>query len=227
MGQIARLRQITIARIEAFLAALEDPETVLPRLVAEMTEKVAQAANAESKAFTAVRADRRRLDAATGRLTRLEKGAVLALEAGEVETARQAIAAQITAEQDIAACQKRLEVSEAALDSARQAKKQLEEGLQDLKLRKEQILSRIRAIRLNRPLARRTLEPGIEECGGILDIVAGMETRLDEAESEIVIRDEIARTLGPTFQHERAKELEADAEVERRLSELKKQLGHD
>ena len=100
MGRIDRLKTVTMARIEAFLASLEKPETVLPQLVREMADAVAEAARAEAKALTAVKADRRRVDAASGRVTRFDKGANLALNAGQVDMARQAIAAQIRAPVD-------------------------------------------------------------------------------------------------------------------------------
>ena len=100
MGQIAKLKRLTMARIEAFLASIERPEDVMAGLIAEMKQKVSQAARAQAKAASAVKADRRRLDAATGRVIRLEKGAAIAVKSGQVDVARQAIAAQIRAEQD-------------------------------------------------------------------------------------------------------------------------------
>ena len=63
MGRISQLKTITKSRIEAFLASLEKPETILPQLMREMEEKLKEAARAEVKALSAVKADRRRLDA--------------------------------------------------------------------------------------------------------------------------------------------------------------------
>ncbi|MHC4434411.1 MAG: hypothetical protein ACYTBS_21430, partial [Planctomycetota bacterium] len=78
MGRISRLKTITKSRIEAFLASLETPETVLPQLMREMAEKVKEAARAEAKALSAVKGDRRRLDAGLGKIVRFKEGAVLA-----------------------------------------------------------------------------------------------------------------------------------------------------
>jgi len=55
----------------------------------------------------------------------------------------------------------------------------------------------------------------------ILDMVARMESNVDEAEAEIEIRDEITRTLGVNFPYKRVKNLESDAQVDRRLNEIK------
>jgi len=192
-------------------------------LITEMTQKVSEAARAQAKATSAAEADRRRLDAATGRVIRLEKGAAIAVKSGQVDVARQAIAVQIRAEQDQAACHKRLEVSESAMRSAREVRRQLQENLRELKHRKKQILSRIREVRAKQELVGEWTSPATCEHETVLDLVAKMEADLEEEEAKIEIRDQIEKTLGMTFEHERVKELESDQEVERRLNELKKQ----
>ena len=85
MGLLKRLRRITKARIEAFLDSVETPELVLPRLVAELGEKVQEAANAEAKSIGATKGAQRKLDEATGRATRLQRGAKLAIDVGDEE----------------------------------------------------------------------------------------------------------------------------------------------
>jgi len=225
MGRIERLKSITSRRIDAFLASLETPETVMPQLVKEMADRVDEAARAEAKALTAVKADRRRLDAANGRVDRLLNGARLALQADAQETARQAVAAQIEAEREVDRCHDRLVVSESAYESASQVRRQLQEQLKELKSRKEDILTRVRLLRQQQDAAQRShVRPGART-ESILETIARMEMQVDEEEATLEIRDQISRTLGVTFQHERAVELENDAEVDRRLESLKKEIG--
>jgi len=194
-------------------------------LAREMAEKVKVAASAEAKALTAVKADRRRLDAAAGRIERLGKGAMLALGADDIKTARQAIAAQIRTEQELEAFRRSLNLSESAYSSARNARKQLQHNLQELKARKEEILDRVRNVGLQQRYAKGLTKLSADTSGSILDIVTRMETKLEETEAEIEIRSEIAQTLGPAFSHERVMELEYDAEVDRRLEQLRRQLA--
>ncbi|MHC4646700.1 MAG: PspA/IM30 family protein [Planctomycetota bacterium] len=227
MARIGRLKSITMSRIEAFLASLERPEDILPQLAKEMAEKVKLAASAEAKALTAVKADRRRLDAAAGRIERLRKGAVLALQADDIKTARQAIAAQIKTEQELEACGRSLNLSESAHRSAENARKQLQHNLHELKARKEEILDRARTVGLRQRHSKDLTKLSADSNGSILDLVTRMETKLEETEAEIEVRSEIARTLGSTFSHERVMELEYDAEVDRRLAQLRKRLKED
>jgi hypothetical protein len=61
----------------------------------------------------------------------------------------------------------------------------------------------------------------------ILDAVSRVEMKVDEAEAELEIEDQIRQTLGPTFQHERPIELENDAEVDRRIEQSRRESAKD
>jgi len=225
MGRIERLKTVTMARIEAFLASLEKPETVLPQLVRDMADGVAEAARAEAKALTAVKADRRRLDAASGRVERLRTGATLAVQADELDTARQAIAAQIEAEREVETCRASLETSESAYQSASYVRAQLQQQLDELKGREQDILARVRLLQQRQKT--QDVASVQEDAAGILDAIARMEMKVEEQEAQAEIQDQIRRTLGATFQHERVVEMENDTEVNRRLEELKIRIERD
>jgi len=223
MGRIDRLKSITLGRIEAFLASLEEPETLLPQLVKEMSDRVAEAARAEAKALTAVKADRRRLDAASGRVTRLREGAVLAVQAQKLDTARQAIAAQVEAERQLESFRRTLTVSESAYESAATVRKQLQELLEELNQRKQALLARVDQIRRQQALQKLPLD----RSQSLLDLIARMEAKVEADEAQLEIQDQIRQTLGAAFEHERARDLEDDAEVHRRLEALRHRLGRD
>lgn len=224
MGRISRFKTITKSRIEAFLASLEKPEIILPQLIREMEEKVQETARAEAKALSAVKGDRRRLDAGLGKVVRFEEGAVLAVKANEIDTARQAIAAQIQAEKDVKKCRDDLVISESAYNSASQVRNQLRQNLEELRLKKNDILKRSKELGRERSFNEKLNSFSTGAGKNILDMVARMESKVDEAEAEVEIRDEITRTLGVSFPYERVKALESDAEVDRRLNEIKEKI---
>jgi phage shock protein A len=226
MGRIERLKLITKARIEAFLCSIENPEVILPQLIREMADKINEAAKAESKALSAVKADRRRVDTAAGRIDRFEKGAILAVKANEINTARQAIAAQIEAEREAEKCRHSLTVSESAYNAAGSVRRQLQDNLNELKVKKDQILARAYAAEQKKSQAK-YMKLTIDNGSSILDMVARLEIKVEQAEAEVEIRDQISRTLGLTFPHERVVKLEADAEVGRRLELLKRRIKTD
>lgn len=223
MGKISRLKSITMSKIEAFLAAMERPEDVLPQLVKEMSEKINEAAKAEAKALSAVRGDQRRLDAAEGKIERFRKGVQLALKAKDENTARQAIAAQIDAEKQADLCRERLTICESAYKSANAVRKKLQQQLQELKFKQKDLLARVEQLKNKKQIQKiaSSFNAGTKD---ILETVAKLESDIEEKEALVEVQDEITQTLGPAFEHERVRELEADAEVGHRLKILRDEI---
>jgi phage shock protein A len=217
MKLIERLKRITMGRIEAFLDSVEKPEQILGQLIREMSEQITAAANAEAKALGAVKGSQRRFDETAGRLHRLTEGAALAAKANELELARQAIAAQMQAEQDMEKCRANLEKAEHAYTDASNARKQLTDNLNELKQRKDELIAKSRNTN--------TQSQSLEVTGDILDTVARMEAKIDVDQAKTEIRNEISKTLGLSFDEQRVKNLEQNAEVQRRLNEITKKTN--
>lgn len=223
MGLIDRLKRITLARIEAYLDAVENPELILPQLVKELSQKVQQAATAEAKALSAVKGANQKLDQATGRVSRLKEGARLALQAGDENTARQAIAAQLQAEKPLEQRQHDLDVATNAYHQAHQVRQQLQSHLNELQTRKNEILARVRRAKEQKE-ALRAHHGAAEKHKAILDEVARMEAKVTEAESEAEVQADIAETLGLTLDTNAIQQALRNHEVQSRLDELKKQI---
>lgn len=212
MKLIQRLKRITMGRIEAFLDSVEKPEYILPQLIREMSNQVNATANAEAKALGAVKGSQRRFDETAGRLHRLTEGASLAANANELDLARQAIAAQIQAEQDLQKCRTDLEKAQLAYQDASDARKQLMDNLNELKRRKDELITRSHQVKVQ--------SQSNAETGDILDTVARMEAKIEVVQAESEIRNEISKTLGLSLDDRQLKKLEQNAEVQRRLDEI-------
>ena len=222
MGLISRLRRITATRIEAFLDSVEQPEIVLPQLLRELADTVNQAANAEAKALTAVKAAQRKRDEAAGRAARMARGAELALADGDgdVDTDGKALAGQIDAERSAETCAKRLATAQGAHLDASAVRSQLQQDLQDLETRKDDILHRAQAVRREQKLRRGAASPAAEG-KSLLDEVTRMEAKVEQAEVEIDIQDELTAAPAGFCPTEAAHGSDRDAEVARRLEALK------
>jgi len=218
MGRIAQLKRITRARIDAFLSAVEKPEHVLPQLEKEIAQKVTEAANAEAKALAATRGAQRRVDEAAGRMLRLETGVKNALRAEDVSTARRAVAALLDAEKNTERLRRSLETAHAAYLNASHVRLQLQENLNDLKTRKDEILARSRLVALRKQVtnnATLNLAAGSE----VLEVVSRMETRLDHEQTEIEARNHLHLDL--VLEDQSLDRKLHDADVDSRLAELK------
>lgn len=221
MGLIKRLQQITAARIEAFLERIEEPDLIFPRLVVELEAKVRLAAAAEAKAITATRAAQRRMDEMIGRLTRLERGAAMALRKGDETTAREALSAQVESEQSLERCQEELARAESALEQARQVRQQLEFDLCHLRERQGEILDRARLAKRWKKI--QIISQGASKSGeSLLDQMSRLERRLDRDESLVRLGHEQRSVHGEAGLEKRLKALERNAEIEKRLANLKK-----
>ena len=215
MGLIKRLQRITSARVTAFLETVDDPATAIPQLVAEMEEKVGMAANAEAKALSAVKSAQRKLDEAQGKVLRMGRGAELALKQGDERTAREALAEQVKAEKDVAAQKESLARAEAAFNGARDARLGLAGQLEELKVRRDEILSRVRTAAVQKDIRENILKPG----EGLLDQVARTESVLEQEESGIEIQREMDGPRNGSLD-ERLRRLGREAEVDERLDGL-------
>ena len=227
MGKIDRLKRITMGRIEAFLDSLEKPEYILPQLLKEMGRHVTEALNAKAKALSAVKSTRRRLDEANGKVLRLENGAKLAVQADDIETARQAIAVQIQAEQEVQKRQAELELAEKAHLSADKVCIQLAANLTTLKEKKTALLKQHRQQQLTRQLQKIYIQSIVRPGKDIFDTIARMENKIEQQEIELEVQSELTKTLGVSFNEERVQKLERHAQVDERLNKIKKQLGKE
>ena len=221
MGRIARLKRITKARIEAFLDSIERPEDILPQLEKEMAQKVTEAANAEAKALSAAAGAQRKVDEATGRAIRLENGAKLAVEADDIEMSRRAIAALLDAEESVERYNRQVATAQRAYSDAKSIRKQLQQNLKDLNNRKKEILARNRRAKLGKQAIRQYEAVKPEGTDDILEMVGRMESKVDLAESQVEVQNHITQTIDITMNSKQLDRKLRDAEVDRRLGEMK------
>ncbi len=224
MGFIARLKRLSTSRIEAFLTTVEDPEILFPQLVREMDEQVRTATSAEAKAMAATKAAQRDIDRVVEKLDRMQKGAVLALEKGDEETAREAVSAQISLESEIKRKAEALSRSEAALNDARTAREGIQSQLEEVRNKKDEILTRVRVAK-NQKKVERTVGGPVSSAKSILDTVAQLESKLEETEAELEVQRDMSTSGGGPSLDKRLKDLDEKSEVEARLAALKKKTG--
>lgn len=223
-GLTSRLRRITASHIDAYLATVEDPRTLLPQLVREMKSRAAEALEAERKAAAAVRAEQRRLDESAGRSARLARGAELALRRGDEALAREALAEQVRTDRLAEDQRRALEGGLAALAEIRRARSDLQARLEDLRRRADSLAARDRSNR-GAAGARRSAEK-IREAGSKILEEASRLGRIEDA------REAAAPPAGPPPAagplpaaglplEDRLRSLELETEIDRRLDRIR------
>jgi phage shock protein A len=220
MGLIDRLRRLTTAKVENFLTKVEDPEVLLPQLIREMEGQVGSLTEAEAKAMASVKGAERGVEQVNEKLARLQKGAEAAMSQGDEATARDAVAAQISLESDIKSKMDSLERAKAAVGNAHDARVDLQTQLDELRSKKDEILTRARVARSQKQVEK-TVRGPIDSNGSILDAVSRLETQVEETEAEVAVQREVGRGAASPSLERRLEDLEKNAEVEKRFADLK------
>jgi phage shock protein A len=225
MGLISRIRRITVSRIENFLNTVEDPEVLFPQLVREMEDQVRAAISAETKALAAQKTAERDVGRIRQKLDRMARGAELAVEKGENETARDAIRTQITLESDLKFQEDAVSRAERAYEDAKDARMQIEKQLEELRTKKNEILTRARIASTQKKIEK-TVSGRASSANSILDAVVRLESKVEESEAELEIRRSMDAGGATPSLDRRLDELEQNDEIEKRLAELKKKIGN-
>ena len=227
MSIFKRLHRITLGRIEAFLDRAEDPEKVFPILVQEMEEQLKAATEAEAKAMAAKKGALRDLQRQQERVDRFGRGASLALKKDDEETARMSVEAQIEAEKTLAIAQQNVDVAADSLDHASAARKTIQKQLDELRSKKEEILTRARVAKAQQKI-QRTVCGSVGSSDSILDAVARLEANIEEAEAELELQANLTgdSSASPALE-KRLTELDHEAEVERRLKAIRQEVSKE
>lgn len=224
MGLIQRIRRLTVARIESFLNTVEDPEVIFPQLVREMEDQVRAAIKAETTALAASKAAERDAGNTRQKLDRMLRGAEIAVEKGDDKTARDAVKAQIALESDLNVQDDAVARALRAYEDANAARMQIEEQLNELRTKKNEIITRARVAKTQQKIEK-TVGGRVSSTTSILDAVDRMEGKVEEAEAELEIRRGMDKGGVTPSLERRLDELERDSEIEKRLAELKKRIS--
>lgn len=224
MGLFKRLHRVTVGRIEAFLDRVEDPELVFPVLVKEMEAQLEETAKAESRASANVKMAQRDLERQRQRMERYNNGAVLALKKNDDATARLAVEAQIDLERVIEIAQQNYDRAVDALDHATSSRQRISRQLEELRSKKQELLSRAKIVKAQKKV-QRSVSGGIGCGDSILDSVARLESNIEEAESKLEIQASLnGDDLLYSPLDRQLRELDHEAEVDRRMA-LVRQLA--
>jgi len=225
MGLFKRLHRITVGRIEAFLSRVEDPELVFPVLIKEMEEQLQAATEAEAKAKATLAGCEREIGRHEETIGKYGRGALLAIEKGDEETARQSVKAQIEAEKASELSRRNLEIAHQSLDRARASREQIQRQLEELRAKKNEILTRARVAKVQKKI-QATVSGTVGSSDSILDAVARLEAQIEETEAELEIQANLTGEGTASVSLERKlDELDQEAQVENRLAELKREAG--
>ena len=226
MRILQRIHRLTVSRVENFLTTVEDPELLFPQLIREMEEQIRAATDAEAKAMASVKSTQRALNDAQEKLERMGKGAEMAVAGGDEATAREAVEAQIKLESTVTGKAEALERAKETGEQAKTAREELQHQLDELRGKKDEILTRARVAK-NQKKVEKTVSGPVNSSASIMDAVAQMETKVEEAEAGLEVKREMGQGVGKPSLEKRLSDMEQGSEIEKRLAALKKSAAND
>ncbi|MGA0332569.1 MAG: PspA/IM30 family protein [Kiritimatiellia bacterium] len=224
MSLLSRMKRVSTGKLELFLAKSENPEIVFPQLILEMEAQVRAATEAEAKAVAAAKQAEKTVDVSLSKLNKMTAGAEAALKNGDENMAREAVEAQVALEAELIRHEAALQSALASLADARAARMETQQQLQEVRAKKNDILTRARVVQTQEQVQRSLSGPSASS-GSILDAVAAMEARIEEREAQLQVRKEgIGSTAASPSLERRIDDMNRHQEIDRRLAALKEKI---
>lgn len=222
MSILSRMKRVTTGKLEMFLSKAENPEVVFPQLIVEMEDQVRSATDAEAKAMASLKQAEHAAEESRKKLEKMTTGAEAALKRDDESMAREAIEAQVALEAELIRREAAAQTAQNTLEDARAARQQTQTQLQEIREKKDEILTRARVVQSQERIQRTVTGP-TTSTGSILDAVAAMESRVEEKEANLAVRQELAGAgagSSPSLER-RIDAINRDEEIDRRMAALK------
>ncbi len=228
MAILDRIKRIISSNINSLIEKAEDPESLLNELIREMDENIINLRNEIIKSIAGEKRLARRVESAKEKIRIWQENSEKAVQDGNDELAKKAIARKIQEEQRMGDL---VEHHNRALGASRSMKEQLrilEDKVQDARRRKEILVARKRNARTQQAMlsatqgfskAARESDALLAESESESTDTSSLEDEILRIETEVEAMQELAvkePTLEEVFEKSRIEE-----EIERRLKELK------
>lgn len=226
MSLFSRMKRVTTGKLELFLSKSENPEVIFPQLIVEMEDQVRAATDAEAKAMASLKQAEHAASESRSKLEKMTAGAEAALKRGDESMAREAIEAQVALEAELIRREAAAQTAKDTLEDARAARQQTQTQLQEIREKKDEILTRAQVVQSQERI-QRTVSGPTSSTGSILDAVASMEAKVEEKEANLAVRQELAGAgagSSPSLER-RIDSINREEEIDRRMAALKNKIN--
>jgi len=223
MGLLERIRSLVSSNLSDLLEKAEDPEKVLTELIADMEEDLAEA---RLEVASASRDERALHDECQDNRSRAEKmaaKAVMAVEQGDDELAREALRRRRASERLATTLRQQWEVQRQSMDALRKHLEGLELKIEEARRKKDLIIARRRLAQARKSIqATSSYGSAAVEAGNAFERI---EDRVGDLEAEADAAAEMASSFLETrFERISDQSDRVDAELEGELARIKTEV---
>lgn len=220
MGLFKRLRDISLANLNALLDKVEDPVKLLDQYLRDMEEDLREAEEAVAAAIAVEKKLKAQYEEAQSLVEKRAKQAEEAVLAGKDDLARRALADKKEQETKAREFQQQYEAAKRNADALREKLAEMKEEIAKLKNKRDTLVARAQAAKAQKEINRAMSGIGIDNSARGFQ---RMEEKVLQLEAE-------AEATGELYQKERSldeefRDLQKDADVEQELAALKAKLN--
>ena len=220
MGVFQRIGDILKANINDLIDRAEDPEKMVKQIILDLQKEVSQSTQALGKAMASQRIAERQYQTAQKTSADWESKAKVALNAGDTELAKRALANKVKADQDVESCKQMYDTITTQTDAIRDQVEALKAKLDEAKSRQAMLLARSQMAKTQKNLA--------QSMGGIntsssMDKFNRMEEKIMQQEAEAAAFAEISGNSNADTKS--FEQMEADTKVDAELQRLMAEMG--
>ncbi len=223
MGILERIRTVLKANINALISKAENPEKMLNQLVIDMNENLIEAKKQVASSIADEKKLERQMLENKGQADEWERKAMLAVNAGKDDLAKEALLRKQEYEGYAAAFQKEYDSQHASVEQLKDALRQLQAKIEEANRKKNLLIARAKRAEAQKQI-QQTM--GTLGSGSSFDTFDRMASKVDQLEAEADAAGELASLSADQKLEDKFKELESSGDTaDKLLEDLKSKMG--
>lgn len=222
MGIFSRIGDILRANINDMIDKAEDPEKMVKQIIMDLQKEVNQATQALGKAMASERIAKRQYEDAAKVSADWEAKAKAALNAGDVDLAKKALANKVKADENTTKYQEMYQQISAQTQQVREQVEALKAKLEEAKSRQAMLIARSQMAKTQKNLAQSV---GGLDSSSALDKFSRMEEKVNRQEAEAQAFAEMSGVSNHSAEEASFEQLERDMAVDAELQRLMAEMG--
>jgi phage shock protein A len=223
MGIFSRLKTLISSNVNDVISKAEKPEKMLNQLIIEMNEQLIESKKAVAMAIADEKKLQRERDNQQTQAQEWERKAMLAVQAGKDDLAKEALLRKQEYEKAAAEYQKQWEAQKTSVDQLKESLKELQNKIEEANRKKNLLIARAK-----RAEAQQKIQDTISSVSGnrsAFDAFDRMAAKVDQMEAQADAAKEIEDLGKDTNLEKRFAELEkSDTSADYMLLELKERM---
>ncbi|MDR3303287.1 MAG: PspA/IM30 family protein [Treponema sp.] len=223
MGFFSRIKTLVSSNVNDMISKAEKPEKMLNQLIIEMNEQLIESKKAVAMAIADEKKLEREAENQRAQAHEWERKAMLAVQAGKDDLAKEALTRKKEYDTGGAEYQKQWEAQHSAVEKLKESLRELQNKIEEAQRKKNLLIARAK-----RAEAQQKIQSTMSSVAGnhsAFDAFDRMEAKVDQLEAEADASQELEDFSSNASLDKRFKELEhSDASADLMLMELKEKM---